>query len=242
MNSADDYLQRAQGVTKFAPPPKERIPQSILSMPLDQNTLYQAIDELRAVSSAGLSYSKTDYDKQRYQQVLSVALGLLAALEERPFEEIQREYVEDNWLHVSPMAGAEALIVQDEKIMLIKRSDNGLWAVPGGLVEVGETLAQAAERELREETGVEAHVTQLLGIFDSRRWHSKTKSHLYHAIFLAEATDLTPRTSSEATEIGFFAENDLPELSPGHQGRIPLLFRILRGEVPAPYFDLPNHE
>src|SRR5215208_339897 len=137
-------------------------------MPLTQNTLYQAIDELRAISTAGLFYSKTEYDKQRYQQIRSVAVGLLAALEERPFEEVQREFVEDNWLHMSPAAGAEALIVRDEKIMLIKRSDNGLWAVPGGLVEVGESLAQAAQRELWEETGIEGRVTKLLGIFDSR--------------------------------------------------------------------------
>ena len=67
--------------------------------------------------------------------------------------------------------------------MLIKRRDNGLWAVPGGWVE-GETL-------------------------------------------------------SEAAEIGFFHENNLPQLSPGHDLRVPVLFKILRGEVPAPYFDKP---
>lgn len=211
-------------------------------MPINQDTLYQAIDELRAVATTGLYYARTEYDKERYQQILSVALGLFAALEERPFEEVQREFVEDNWLHMSPAAGAEAVIVHDEKIMLIKRSDNGLWAVPGGLVEVGETLAGAAQRELWEETGIRGQVTRLLGIFDSRVWQSKTKAHLYHAIFLAEATDLIPRTSSEATEVAFFGENNLPELSPGHQHRVPLLFKILRGEIPAPYFDIPKHE
>ena len=211
-------------------------------MPINQNTLYQAIDELRAIATAGLYYSKNEYDKQRYRQVLSVALSLFAALEERPFEEVQREYVEDNWLHISPAAGAEAVIVREDKILLIKRSDNGLWAVPGGLVEVGETLAEAAQRELWEETGIRGQVTRLLGIFDSRLWHSKTKAHLYHAIFLVEATDVSPRTSSESTEVAFFGEHDLPELSPGHQHRLPLLFKLIRGEIPAPYFDMPGHE
>lgn len=211
-------------------------------MPINQDTLYQAIDELRAIATAGLYYSRTEYDKTRYQQVLSVALGLFAALEERPFEEVQREFVEDNWLHMSPAAGAEAVILRDDKIMLIKRSDNGLWAVPGGLVEVGETLAAAAQRELWEETGIRGRVTKLLGIFDSRVWHSKTKAHLYHAIFLAEATDVSPRTSNESTEVAFFGEYDLPELSPGHQSRVPLLFKILRGEISAPYFDMPSYE
>ena len=114
----------------------------------------------------GLYYANTDYDKERYQHVLSIALNLLAALEERPFEEVKREFQEDNWLHMSPAAGAEAVIVREDQIMLIKRSDNGLWAVPGGLVEVGETLAEAAQRELWEETGVKGQITKLLGIFD----------------------------------------------------------------------------
>ena len=211
-------------------------------MPINQDTLYQAIDELRAISTAGLYYGKTEYDKQRYQQVLLVALGLLAALEERHFEEVQREFVEDNWLHISPAAGADAVIFREDKILLIKRSDNGLWAVPGGLVEVGETLAEAAQRELWEETGIRGQVIRLLGIFDSRLWHSRTKAHLYHAIFLAEAADVSPRTSNESTAVDFFAENDLPELSPGHQQRVPLLFKLIRGEIPAPYFDMPSHE
>jgi ADP-ribose pyrophosphatase YjhB (NUDIX family) len=211
-------------------------------MPLDQDTIYQTIDELRAIATMGLCYTKDEYDKERYQHVISVALGLLANLEERPFEQIKREFIEDNWLHMSPASGAEALIVHEQKIMLIKRSDNGLWAVPGGLVEVGETLAGAAIRELWEETGIHAQATKLLGIFDSRLWHSKTKAHLFHAIFLAETANLMPKTSIEATEIGFFGEGDLPELSYGHEYRVPLLFKILRGEIPAPYFDVPNHE
>lgn len=190
----------------------------------------------------GLYYAKTEYDKERYQHVLSIALDLLATLEERPFEEVKREFLEDNWLHMSPAAGAEAVIVREEQILLIKRSDNGLWAIPGGLVEVGETLAEAAERELWEETGIHGQVTKLLGIFDSRLWHSKTKAHLYHAIFLAETTNLTPQTSIEATEVSFFGEDNLPELAHGHHQRVPLIFKILRGEIPAPYFDTPSRE
>jgi len=206
-------------------------------MTINQDRIYQTIEELQAISTMGLHYTETEYDKERYQRVLSIALALLADLEERPFEEVKREYLEDNWLHVSPAAGAEAVIFRKEQIMLIKRSDNGLWAVPGGLVEVGETLAEAARRELWEETGIQGQITKLLGIFDSRLWQSKTKAHLYHAIFLAETPDITPRTSIEASEVAFFREDDLPELSPGHNYRVPMLFKLLRGEVPIPYFD-----
>ena len=208
-------------------------------MGITQDTIYQAVDELRSIASMGLYYTSDGYDKERYERILGIALRLMAELEERPFDQLMLDFQEDNWLHTSPAAGAEAVIVQGEKIMLIKRRDNGLWAVPGGLVEVGETLAEAAERELLEETGIEARITRLLGIFDSRLWHSRTKAQIYHAIFLAKTDNLAPRESTEAMEIGFFAESNLPELSPGHHLRVPLIFKILRGEIPSPYFDSP---
>lgn len=208
-------------------------------MPLYQDAIYQAVDELRAISSLGLYYTSNEYDKERYQRVLSIALRLLASLEERSFDEVMRELQEDNWLHISPAAGAEAVIVQEGKILLIKRSDNYLWAIPGGLAEVGETLAEAAQRELWEETGIIGQITKLLGIFDSRLWRSKTKAQLYHVIFLAETTNSILKPSKEAVEVAFFGEDSLPELAPGHNMRVPLIFKILSGEIPAPYFDSP---
>ena len=49
--------------------------------------------------------------------------------------------------------------------MLIRRSDNGNWAVPGGAIDLGESMAQAAVRETREETGIECEVTGIVGIY-----------------------------------------------------------------------------
>ena len=60
----------------------------------------------------------------------------------------------------TPFVGAEAAVFRDGRILLIKREDDGLWAMPGGLTDVGETWAHSAERELREETGVTGTATQ----------------------------------------------------------------------------------
>ena len=111
--------------------------------------------------------------------------------------------------------------MQDDKILLIKRHDDGLWAIPGGLVEVGETAAEAARRELWEEAGVEAEIEKFLGVFDSRNWKSRTSMQLFHFVFLLDAKDPQPRTSNEAQDVGFFAENQLPPLSAGHPLRVP---------------------
>ena len=67
-----------------------------------------------------------------------------------------------------PVAGVSAVVVRDGKVLLVKRVNPpvGLWSLPGGHVELGETLRQAALRELAEETGIEAEITGLIDCID----------------------------------------------------------------------------
>lgn len=66
----------------------------------------------------------------------------------------------------SLVVAVTAIIIDDAgRLLMIQRADNGLWAIPGGGQEVGETSSQAAIREVKEETGVEAQVTGLVGIY-----------------------------------------------------------------------------
>ena len=67
-----------------------------------------------------------------------------------------------------PIVGVGILIKRGEEYLLIKRAaepDKGLWTIPGGLVEVGERVKEAAVREAREETGLEARAERLVGLF-----------------------------------------------------------------------------
>ena len=109
--------------------------------------------------------------------------------------------------------------------------------MPGGLVDVGESWAEAAERELREETQIEGRATTLMGVFDSRIWKTKKNVQLYHAVFLIHSDEPTPVITSEANEVGFFSANQLPPLSPGHHLRVPVVFQLYRGEKTIPFFD-----
>jgi hypothetical protein len=73
-------------------------------MGITQETIYQTVDELRAIASMGLLYTQDGYDKERYERILAIALHLMAELEEHPFEGLRLEFQEDNWLHMSPAA------------------------------------------------------------------------------------------------------------------------------------------
>jgi ADP-ribose pyrophosphatase YjhB (NUDIX family) len=197
--------------------------------------LYQIADELRAISHLGLRYSANDFDRDRYQRVQDASARLIATLEGMAATEVLERF-QENLDHVSPLAGAEAIVVREGRILLIQRADSGQWAMPGGLVEIGETLASAAARELREETGVRGRIVCLLAVFDSLRWQMRTKVQLYASVFLVESNDV-PITTAEAGAVGFFGPDDLPSLDSSHALRVPVIFQLLRGERPIPYFD-----
>jgi len=199
--------------------------------------LYLIADELQAIANMGSRFSKNEHDLERYNQIRSISARMLGVIENRSPDEML-EQLENNLSHVSPILGSEAALFQKDQILLIKRHDDGLWAIPGGLVDVGESWAKAAERELWEETNVRGQATKLMGVFDSRNWKSKSNLHLYHAVFLVESTDPSPSVTSEATDVGFFSEDNLPPLSRGHHLRVPFVFKFYKGEQPMAFFDL----
>ncbi len=111
---------------------------------------------------------------------------------------------------------------------MIQRADNGLWAMPGGALEVGETPAEGVAREAWEETGIRCLPITLVGVFDSRRCGMKARHHLYAFLFLcrplAEPVE-NPSHAIEVKQTGWFAEHALPEeIDPGHRTRIPEAF------------------
>jgi ADP-ribose pyrophosphatase YjhB (NUDIX family) len=202
--------------------------------------LYHLADELRGIANLGLGYAQNDHDRGRYERVLAAAARLAAAAGRLPDDRAAGvlEAFRENLAHVSPVAGAEAVVVREGRILLHRRADTGLWAMCGGLAEIGETLAEAAARELWEEARVRGRVTRLLGVFDSLRWDMRTQVQLYAAVFEAESDD-EPAPTAEATAFGFFGPDNLPPLSPSHLLRVPVVLQVLRGERPLPYVDLP---
>lgn len=104
-----------------------------------------------------------------------------------------------------------AIVFQDnnQKVLLIKRKDVPVWVLPGGGIEEGESLAQAAARELQEETGYVVKIIRKVGEFHPKNKLTKL-THLYEcAIISGEATE-----NEEVSQINFFPVSKLPKLIP----------------------------
>jgi len=124
-------------------------------------------------------------------------------------------------------AGVAAVIQNGAgQILLQRRSDNGLWGLPGGSVEIGESVRDAIVRAVREETGLSVEVVRLIGVYsDPRiqivRYPDGNVVHYISTLFACriEAGDL--RTCEETLALQFFNPADLPDdFLPMHRVRI----------------------
>src|SRR5215472_5660687 len=137
-----------------------------------------------------------------------------------------REYPE------RPMVGVGGVIVDRGRTVLIRRGTEpllGQWSIPGGTIEIGETIEEAVRRELREETGLEVRVIELIELFDriymdeSRRAEArppqggsppakdakKPRYHFVIADYLCELVGGEPRAGSDVTDLAFAREDEL---------------------------------
>lgn len=113
-----------------------------------------------------------------------------------------------------------------EKVLLTRRSDNGEWCLPGGGVDAGESVAEACEREVWEETGLKARVTRLVGVYsDPHRLIVYPDGHQVQIValnFEAEILEGEPGLSNETTAWGYFTLEQAAELTllAGHLERL----------------------
>lgn len=130
-------------------------------------------------------------------------------------------YISEMRKHIghAPMlsAGATVVVLKDNKILLNLRSDTNTWGIPGGAIELGETLEQTAARELKEETNLTADNFSFLHLFSGNDFYFKYPNgdELYSivALFLAEGVMGEMKiTDGESNDLRFFGKGELPTL------------------------------
>jgi 8-oxo-dGTP diphosphatase len=113
-----------------------------------------------------------------------------------------------------PIVGVGAVIIDRGRVLLVKRGSPpmlGQWTIPGGVVELGETLRSAAEREAQEETGLTVHVGEVIEVIDRilPGDDGRTQFHYVLVDFLCSVVQGEANAGSDAAEVAWAAENEL---------------------------------
>jgi ADP-ribose pyrophosphatase YjhB (NUDIX family) len=127
---------------------------------------------------------------------------------ERRVSKTRREYPD------RPVVGVGGVVIRDGRALLIRRGSpplEGQWSIPGGTLELGETITEGVRRELREETGLEVHVLDLIEVFD-RIFPDGEGRPQYHFVildYLCESATGAPRAGSDVTDAAWAGEEEL---------------------------------
>jgi len=202
-------------------------------------TLTNIASELRALSNAGLHYTDDPYQIERYHRIIHLAAELTGLTSGQSVDDLRQLFFDD--LHYkTPYAVVDTALFDDaDRLLLIRRGDNKLWAFPGGACDVGELPAHGAAREAWEETGYVADVTDFLGVFDNRANGGESFYHLYCLLFAGRAVGGQRLITRETLDCAWFAENEIlwDEVTPSHLSRIRHAFAWRKEPTTPVFFD-----
>ena len=168
--------------------------------------------EIFSLSQSGLTYSGNQYDIDRYKRLQEITAEIISSQ-----SEISKESVLDGFSmqagYITPKVDVRGAVVQDGKILLIQERADGMWAMPGGWADLGNSPASVAEREVWEESGFRVKAEKVVAVIDANRIEPMEFYHAYKIIFLCRLLDGEPRTSYETLAVEFFDPDHLPALS-----------------------------
>ena len=180
--------------------------------------LLELVQRLAALSQTGLAFAKSPFDVQRYEEVGEIAAELASHGEPDALRVAAIFRSDDGYVTPKMIVRSAVFSVVEggPRILMVRETADGRWTLPGGWIDLGESPAYAAEREVLEETGMKVVAEKLAAVFDKRKHdHPPAPHHAYLLFFLCrlEGGSLTP--SIETSEVDWFPSDRLPELSRG---------------------------
>ncbi len=203
-------------------------------------TLLRWAESLAGTARTGLGFSQSLYERERFEEILRVAADIrVTASGEAEAMEDAAGLVEE-WLsgvgegvpgYVTPKVAVGAAVGNDRgELLLIQRSDSGVWLYPTGWCDVGYSAAEVVVKEVEEETGIEVEPVRLIAVLDGLRL-GFTHIPLYSLVFHCRAVggELAAHPL-ECRDVGWFTEETLPSPLVGYERWGEHVFAAVRGE------------
>ena len=207
-------------------------------------------ETLSGMARTGLAFTHSLYERERFEEVLRVAADMRVAATQPDAEAVQSALLFESWLesvgegvpgYVTPKSAVGAVVGDPEgRLLLVQRRDSGYWLYPTGWADVGYSPSEVALKEVAEETGVDAEVERLFGVFDPFRF-GLGRVPFYLIVFLCRSRGGELRGHPlETSDVGWFTRDRLPAPLAMRTDWVDLAFRAINGERLDSWFDPPR--
>lgn len=170
---------------------------------------------IAAIAQNGLTYSDGPFDLERYTELRGIATEMMAAYSDTEPERVLALF-EGQEGYATPKVDVRGVVFQDDRILLVRETEDGRWTLPGGWADEGQTPGEAVAKEIREESGYLARPVKVLAVYD-RDTHGAPPLPwtVYKLFILCELEGGAPAHSIETDGVAFFRQDELPPLSEG---------------------------
>ena len=165
---------------------------------------------LQSIAQAGLQYGKDKYDKERYEEIRSIAAEMISVKTDIPVERVYDLFCNETG-YQTPKVDTRAAVYIDGKILLV-HENNGTWSLPGGWCDVNQSVASNTEKEVREESGLTVKSEKIIAVQDWRKHNVTNYAYGVIKIFVQCKYEFGEfEKNIETTEIEFFGKDEIPE-------------------------------
>lgn len=213
---------------------------------LTEAHLVRWAEALAGIAQTGLAFTKSLYERERYEEVLAVAADIRSHVNDAidPVEQVDewmRGVVEGVPGYVTPKVAVGAAVGNEHgELLLIKRADSGFWLFPTGWADIGYSASEIVVKEVKEETGIDVEVLRLVAVIDGIR-QGFTRVPLYSLLFQCKPIggELSPHPL-ECADVGWFSRDALPSPLAGVESWGERVFDALEGRVGDVFFESPR--
>ena len=168
--------------------------------------------ELQFIAQAGLTYTKDPFDKERFERIRELSAEMMSLQSGLPLEQVKGLFCNETGFQ-TPKLDTRAAIFKDNKILLVKEK-NGTWSLPGGWVDVMQTIRSNTIKEVKEEAGLDVEAIRIIALHDRNLHNPPPYAYNVCKVFvLCKAKGGTFQANTETTESRYFSPNELPLLA-----------------------------
>jgi ADP-ribose pyrophosphatase YjhB (NUDIX family) len=215
--------------------------------PVNEKVLRRWAEALAGVARTGLGFTESQYERERFEEVLKIAADIKVAADEGLADAPDADGNVAEWMrqvgsgvpgYATPKVAVGAAVTNDKgQLLLIQRADSGVWLYPTGWCDIGYSAPEVVVKEVEEETGIIVEPIRLIGVLDGLRLGT-SRIPLYSLLFFCRQIggEISPHPL-ECSDAGWFDRDALPTPIVGAERWAEPVFAAIDGEHRDVYYD-----